>query len=143
MTGFNPDFGNVCIAGAAVRAQHSQLAGGYGGEFGTFHCQLDQAVQIEPSLRQPSPKNGNNSEYGRRLSAISPLNPLNRESGEHLRNRKSPPMAGILRLLGGVSPGARLPGWRRSADRTSLQANSLVSGNFTGNFAILGLRDTI
>jgi hypothetical protein len=34
-------------------------------------------------------------------------------------------------------------GWRRSADRTSLQANSLVSGNFTGNFAILGLRDTI
>jgi len=38
---------------------------------------------------------------------------------------------------------AGLPGWRRSADRTSLQANSLVSGNFTGNFAILGLRDTI
>ena len=35
------------------------------------------------------------------------------------------------------------PGWRRSADRTSLQANSLVSGNFKGNFAILGLRDTI
>ena len=30
-------------------------------------------------------------------------------------------------------------GWRRSADRTRLQANSLVSGNFTGNFAILGL----
>jgi len=28
-------------------------------------------------------------------------------------------------------------------DRTSLKANSLVSGNFTGNFAILGLRDTI
>jgi len=28
-------------------------------------------------------------------------------------------------------------GWRRSADRTRLQANSLVSGNFTGNFAIL------
>jgi hypothetical protein len=36
-----------------------------------------------------------------------------------------------------------LPRWRRSADRTSLQANSLVSGNFTGNFAIQGLRDTI
>jgi hypothetical protein len=32
-----------------------------------------------------------------------------------------------------------LPGWRRSADRTTLHANSLVSGNFTGNFAILGL----
>jgi hypothetical protein len=36
-----------------------------------------------------------------------------------------------------------LAGWRRSADRTSLQENSLVSGNFTGNFAILGPRDTI
>ena len=35
------------------------------------------------------------------------------------------------------SPTTALPGWRRSADRTSLQANSLVSGNFTGNFAIL------
>jgi hypothetical protein len=34
-------------------------------------------------------------------------------------------------------------GWRRSADRTRLQANSLVSGNFTGNFAIPGLRDTM
>src|SRR5712664_296529 len=30
-------------------------------------------------------------------------------------------------------------GWRRSADRTGLQANSLLTGNFTGNFAIQGL----
>ena len=38
-----------------------------------------------------------------------------------------------------------LPPWLRSADRASLQANSLVliSGNFTGNFTIIGLRDTI
>jgi len=36
-----------------------------------------------------------------------------------------------------------MPGWRRSADRTSLQANSLVSGNFSGNSAIPGLRRTI
>ena len=49
----------------------------------------------------------------------------------------------FLQLLGVVFLNAGLPGWRRSADRTSLQANSLVSGNFTGNFAILGLRDTI
>jgi hypothetical protein len=34
---------------------------------------------------------------------------------------------------------AALSGWRRSADRTRLQANSLLTGNFTGNFAILGL----
>jgi hypothetical protein len=43
--------------------------------------------------------------------------------------------------VSGTDPGP--PGWRRSADRARLQANSLVSGNFTGNFAILGLRGTI
>jgi hypothetical protein len=32
---------------------------------------------------------------------------------------------------------ARLPGWRRSADRTGLQANSLLTWNFTGKIAIL------
>jgi hypothetical protein len=37
----------------------------------------------------------------------------------------------------------RLPPWRRSADRTCLYENSLVSGNFTGNFAISGLRQLI
>src|SRR5258707_15889692 len=34
-------------------------------------------------------------------------------------------------------------GWRRSADRTRLRKNSLQTGNFTGNFAILKPRDTI
>src|ERR1035437_638280 len=29
-------------------------------------------------------------------------------------------------------------GWRRSADRTRLHANSLLTGNFTGNFSIPG-----
>ena len=42
-----------------------------------------------------------------------------------------------------ISSISGLPGWRRSADRTSLQANSLVSGNFTGNFVILGPWDLI
>jgi hypothetical protein len=37
-----------------------------------------------------------------------------------------------------VSLSAGLLGWRRSADRTRLQADSLLTGNFTGNFAILG-----
>src|ERR1700722_12930976 len=32
---------------------------------------------------------------------------------------------------------ARLRGWRPSADRARLHAISLLSGNFTGNFAIL------
>jgi hypothetical protein len=49
----------------------------------------------------------------------------------------------FLSLLRAKSPVVGLPGWRRSADRTSLQANSLVSGNFTGNFAILEPKDTI
>ena len=31
-------------------------------------------------------------------------------------------------------------GWRRSADRTGLHANSLQTGNITGNFAISGLQ---
>jgi hypothetical protein len=32
---------------------------------------------------------------------------------------------------------ARFFGWRRSADRTRLRANSLLSGNLTGNFQVL------
>ncbi len=31
-----------------------------------------------------------------------------------------------------LSPVERLPGWRRSADRTRLHANSLLTGNFSG-----------
>jgi hypothetical protein len=34
-------------------------------------------------------------------------------------------------------------GWRRSADRTRLQANSLLTGNFTGNFTIPEGQETI
>src|SRR5258708_25581104 len=33
-----------------------------------------------------------------------------------------------------------MPGWRRSADRARLRQNSLLTGNFTGNFPILGLQ---
>src|SRR6266853_162911 len=32
-----------------------------------------------------------------------------------------------------------MAGWRRSADRARLPADSLLTGNFTGNFAILGV----
>jgi hypothetical protein len=49
----------------------------------------------------------------------------------------------FLALLRAESPGTGLPGWRRSADRTCLYENSLVSGNFTGNFAISGLLQPI
>jgi hypothetical protein len=32
----------------------------------------------------------------------------------------------------------RLPPWRRSADRTRLRSNSLLTGNFTGKITISG-----
>ena len=44
----------------------------------------------------------------------------------------------FLRVSAALSLSAALPGWRRSADRTCLQANSLLTGNFTGNFVIFG-----
>jgi len=34
-------------------------------------------------------------------------------------------------------------GWRRSADRARLRTNSLLTGNFTGNFAISGRQDAL
>ena len=45
----------------------------------------------------------------------------------------------FLRFLRVKSPGAGMAGWRRSADHTRLHWNSLLTGNFTGNFAILRL----
>jgi hypothetical protein len=45
----------------------------------------------------------------------------------------------FLRVSGIVSPSAGLLGWRRSVDSTRLHANSLLTGNFTGNSMILGL----
>ena len=45
----------------------------------------------------------------------------------------------FLRVLGTPSPNARLPGWRCSAIRTRLHSNSLLTGNFTGKIAVLGL----
>jgi hypothetical protein len=57
--------------------------------------------------------------------------------------QESTPIAGLSRLIGrsGRMPG--LPGWRRSADRTYLRPISLLTGNFTGNFAILVPRGPI
>jgi hypothetical protein len=42
-------------------------------------------------------------------------------------------------LQGVKSLSVGLPGWRRSDDRNRLHANSLLTGIFTGNFAISGL----
>jgi hypothetical protein len=39
------------------------------------------------------------------------------------------------------SPENRKAGWRCSSDRAGLLQNSLLTGNFTGNFAKSGLQD--
>jgi hypothetical protein len=45
----------------------------------------------------------------------------------------------LLEFVVQQSPVARLPGWRRSVDRTRLHANSLLTGSFIGKTALLGL----
>src|SRR6202048_618059 len=50
--------------------------------------------------------------------------------------REKPAFGGPFSSKEGNSLKRGLPGWRRSADRTRLHANSLLTGNFTGNFAI-------
>ena len=126
-----------CNLGTAVRAQHSQVASGQGREFGMLHCKLGHRVQIEPGLRPQSPKNGSFSHVRQRLSA----NPLREcpksELGDWWLIRKNPPLAGLSANIRGPISRAGLAGWRRSADRTRLHANSLLTGNFKGNFAIL------
>jgi hypothetical protein len=101
------------------------------------------AVQIEPGLRSLSPENGNISNIRRRLWAVSLWRCSNLETGDRPPIRKSPPLAAIYAIAETKSPAVGLPGWRPSADRTRLQANSLLTGNFTGNFAFLGLWEAI
>ena len=49
----------------------------------------------------------------------------------------------FLRVSRTLSLSAGPPGWGGSADRTRLRANSLLTGNFTGNFAILRHLETV
>jgi hypothetical protein len=56
-----------------------------------------------------------------------------------MSNARKPAFPAQSGVSWGIRPNAGLPGWRRSADRTGLHANSLLSGNLTGNFAISGL----
>ena len=50
-----------------------------------------------------------------------------------------------LRPAGGydIDPYNPEPGWRRSADRTRLQADSLLTGNLSGIFPISGPEDRV
>jgi hypothetical protein len=52
-------------------------------------------------------------------------------------------LAHLAIACGVRSPASGLPGWRRSVDRTSLQLNSLLTGNFTGKITISGLKAAV
>jgi hypothetical protein len=52
-------------------------------------------------------------------------------------------LAGFLRCVEAHSRSPALPGWRRSADRTCLRANSLLTGIFTEKIAIMGGPGTV
>jgi hypothetical protein len=54
---------------------------------------------------------------------------------------KTPQNAGFSPTRCSLSLVERVAGWRRSADRACLRIDSLLTGNFTGNFAILARRD--
>ena len=85
------------------------------------------------------PKTGISAKPGRDFRRSGRPKAPNGKMETRLQVRESPPMAGFSRTPRSVPTKARLPGWRRSPDRTSLQANSLQTGNFSGNFAIPGL----
>jgi hypothetical protein len=70
-----------------------------------------------------------------RLPPISLAPPISAPSDDS-QFAKSPHSRALLALQRLKSPGLGMPGWRRSADRTCLQENSLL----TGNFAISGPR---
>jgi hypothetical protein len=74
---------------------------------------------------------------------FGPESDQNSEPGDDSQFAKVRHWRAFLWVKGTFSLSVGLPGWRRSADRTRLPANSLLTGNFTGNFAILKLRDTI
>jgi hypothetical protein len=108
-----------------------------------YVCQPRHAVQIEPGLCTQSPRNGNFPNVRRRLSAISLPECPKWGSGDWPLTCESPPLAGLCASIGALSLSAGLLGWGCSADRTRLQANSLLTGNFTGKFAIFGFADCI
>jgi hypothetical protein len=75
-------------------------------------------VQIEPGLRSRSPKNGNISNIGRRLSAVPGQKWLIPERGDRLPIRKSPPLAGISAITKDGLPESRTA-WLTTEDSNS------------------------
>jgi hypothetical protein len=81
-------------------------------------------------------RNGNISPSHQRLWGIFRVKWFEKGVQSQIKNQKSPLLAGLSATKEENSLKPRLVGWRRSADRTRLRANSLLTGNFTGNFAI-------
>jgi hypothetical protein len=55
--------------------------------------------------------------------------------------QKKPALARLRALRVAFKRNFKMIGWRRSADRTRLRANSLLTGNLTGKIAVLGPRE--
>jgi hypothetical protein len=94
-------------ARAAVRAPHSQSAGGQGREFGELHCKLVHAVGSNPVS---SASHGNISVCGWRLSAIPAHNSQNRSLETVAGITKARHWRAFPRLLGAISLSAGLAG---------------------------------
>jgi hypothetical protein len=132
-----------CKLGAAMRTRDSEFASGHGGESGELHCKLGHAVQIEPGLRQQSPKNGSFSNVRRRLSAISLRECPKSEPGDWRPIRKSPPLAGLSASIRD-SFSERRTAWLATQCRSRRSpANSLLTGNLTGKITISDLKPAV
>jgi hypothetical protein len=90
-------------------------------------------VLIESCLQSSPPENRNGTwlETIGDFAAELPIRSL-----ETVKRIAEARQRAFLTLLRVESPGVGLGGWRRSADRTRLHTNSLLTGNFTGNLAI-------
>src|ERR1700733_1527073 len=94
-------------------------------------------------LQGESPENGSFIEFGQRLLGIFAEKVRKWRNWRLLTIRKSPPLAGLSATKEENSLKCGLPGWRRSADRTRLRANSLLTGNLTGKMVVLGSQSRV
>jgi hypothetical protein len=135
MTDFQPRF-RQCLH-TAVRARHSQL-------------QLAKAENLAKFNATPATQCRSNRVSRRRLPETGIFQISARDYRRFLPGRghiwsletdrqfaKACHWRAFLALPRAKSQSAGLVGWRRSADRASLRAISLLSGNLTGNFANL------
>jgi hypothetical protein len=95
-------------------------------------------VVLFSGLWSQSLKNGNIWASRQRLQGLFGAKWFEKGVQRQIWNQKSPLLAGLSATTEENSLKPGMVGWRGSADRTRLQADSLPTGNFTGNFAFLG-----